>query len=79
VADAVSLAHDLREEVQRLRDTQKIPTQIRLSQDAYNTLRHELSFGPFGPKHSVLFDGLPCVIAFGLEGPFRVRFVQARS
>ena len=77
--DPVALARDLREELELLRSTQKIPTQIRLSQDAYNAIRHELTFGQFGPQSSVLFDGLPCAIAYGLAGPFRVRFVEARS
>ena len=75
----LALVHDLREELEQLRGTQKIPTEIRLSQQAFNALRHELSYGPFGAKQALLFEGLPCVIAVGLKGPFRVRFVEMRS
>lgn len=79
VPDPESLARSLRDELKRLRGTQKIPTEIRLSQETYNAIRGQLTYGPFGPRRVVLFEGLPCAIAFGLQGAFRVRYVEART
>ncbi len=74
--DSIDLIAGMRTEIKRLREDSKIPTEVRLSQAAWNAVRSELTFGPYGPRQSVLFDGLPCVLSFGLEGPFRVRYVQ---
>jgi hypothetical protein len=74
--DSIELAASVRTEIKRLRKEEKIPTQVRCSQDTWNAIRGEMTYGPFGPRQSVLFDGLPCVLTFGLKGPFRVRYVE---
>jgi hypothetical protein len=74
--DSSELVAGVRNEIERLRKESKIPTEVRLSQTTWNAIRRELDYGPFGPRQSVLFDGLPCVMSFGLKGPFRVRYVE---
>ena len=63
--DRAELIASVRSELKRLRDENKIPTEVRLTQTTWNTIRSELAYGPYGPRQSVLFDGLPCVLAFG--------------
>ncbi len=42
-------------------------------------MREHLSYGPFGSRDSVLFEGLPCLLTIGLKEPFRVRCIQMRK
>ena len=75
----MSLVKEIREAVAQLRSEQKIPTELRVSQQTYNAIRGETTFGTFGPTKRLLLDGLPCVISVGLSGPFRVRYVEVRE
>ena len=73
------LADWLRSEIAVKRADGLIPTQIRISQAAWNGMRDQLKYGPFGSRDSVLFEGLPCVLTLGLKQPFRVRCIQMRK
>jgi hypothetical protein len=75
-SDADRLAERLRREISQLRAQQRIPTQVRLDQRAWNQLRTHMTYGAFGPRQAVLFEGLPCVLSIDLPAPFRVRWVE---
>ena len=70
------LAQRIQAEIASLRAAQRIPTQVRLNQQSWNALRGKLSYGSFGPRDTVLIEGLPCVLSFDLDKPFRVRSVE---
>lgn len=74
----VRLSEAIRSELQRLRATGRIPTEVHLSQDAWNTVRRQMTYGRFGSKMAVQFEGLPAVMVLGLkEDPgFAIRFID---
>lgn len=77
VADP-ALVEQVRAEVARLRREGRIPTEVRLSQAQWNALSPEMKVGARAGKHTLLFEGLPCVLSIGLAG-FSVRTVGPRE
>ncbi len=79
--DDVQLAEAIKREVSALRSQGRIPTEVALSDDAWNVLRRQLTFGAFGDRQAVQFAGLPCVLVYGLTDPrgFRVSAIEPRE
>jgi hypothetical protein len=75
------LAEAVREAIKARRRHGAIPTELRLSQDAWNGLSPEMRFGPFGGRRVMLFEGLPCVLVVGLKDPkgFVVQTIEPRD
>ena len=73
------LVEALRKAIQAERARGRIPTEVRLGQDAWNGVSPEMRFGPFGGRRVMLFEGLPCVLIVGARAPFTVKTIEPRS
>ncbi len=69
------LADQIRAELADVRKQGLIPTQLRLNQNAWNTIREHLTYGPHASRDRVLFGGVPCLLSIGLQEPFRIRTI----
>lgn len=74
----VELVAAVRSAVSLHRQQGRIPTEVLLSQEHWNTLRRHLTFGSYGARQTVQFDGIPCVLIVGMTNPagFAVRAIE---
>ena len=74
----VELAATVRSAISLHRQQGRIPTEVLLSQEHWNTLRRHLIFGSYGARQTVQFDGIPCVLIVGMRNSagFKVRGID---
>ena len=73
------LAQEIREAIGEIRKGGQIPTQLRLNQNAWNTIREHLKFRPYARREEVQFEGVPCVLAVGLQQSYRIKSIGMQT